>query len=166
MDIMELGAVGELVGGVAVIATLIYLGLQVRHSAATGRVTASAAMSDGFNRAISQFDLNLAKRAMMPGVDGLTPEERFLWASQLYIVFCHLETMFFQGEEGLLQPHGIARERTVMVWFATAPGVQAWWNGNIYDDRDFLAKELFSHEFREHVDGIARSGVAALRETP
>lgn len=29
MDIMALGAIGELVGGVAVIATLIYLALQV-----------------------------------------------------------------------------------------------------------------------------------------
>ncbi len=32
MDIMELGAIGELVGGVAVIATLIYLALQVRQN--------------------------------------------------------------------------------------------------------------------------------------
>jgi hypothetical protein len=29
MNIMELGAIGELVGGVAVIASLIYVGLQV-----------------------------------------------------------------------------------------------------------------------------------------
>ena len=32
MDIMELGAIGELVGGVAVIASLVYVGLQVRQS--------------------------------------------------------------------------------------------------------------------------------------
>ena len=32
MDILELGAIGELVGGVAVLATLLYLALQVRHS--------------------------------------------------------------------------------------------------------------------------------------
>ena len=32
MDIMELGAIGELVGGVAVIGSLIYVGLQVRQS--------------------------------------------------------------------------------------------------------------------------------------
>ena len=30
MDIMELGAIGELVGGVAVLATLIYLATQLR----------------------------------------------------------------------------------------------------------------------------------------
>ena len=32
MNLMELGAIGELVGGVAVIASLLYVGLQVRHS--------------------------------------------------------------------------------------------------------------------------------------
>lgn len=30
MDIMELGAIGELAGGVAVIASLIYVGLRIR----------------------------------------------------------------------------------------------------------------------------------------
>ena len=39
MDIMELGAIGELVGGVAVIGSLIYVGLQVRHSAEQARQT-------------------------------------------------------------------------------------------------------------------------------
>ena len=32
MDIMELGAIGELVGGVAVIGSLLYVGLQVRQN--------------------------------------------------------------------------------------------------------------------------------------
>ena len=37
MDIMELGAIGELVGGVAVIASLLYVGRQLRQSAAATR---------------------------------------------------------------------------------------------------------------------------------
>ena len=36
MDIMELGAIGELVGGVAVIVSLIYVGLQVRQANKAG----------------------------------------------------------------------------------------------------------------------------------
>ncbi len=38
MDIMELGAIGELVGGVAVIGSLIYLALQVRQGNQIERV--------------------------------------------------------------------------------------------------------------------------------
>ena len=42
MDIMELGAIGELVGGVAVIASLIYVGFQVRQSNSVARAAAGA----------------------------------------------------------------------------------------------------------------------------
>ena len=37
MDIMELGAIGELVGGVAVVASLIFVGVQVRQNARSVR---------------------------------------------------------------------------------------------------------------------------------
>jgi len=39
MDLIELGAIGELVGGVAVIGSLIYVGIQVRHGTAAARST-------------------------------------------------------------------------------------------------------------------------------
>ena len=40
MDIMELGAIGELVGGVAVIGSLIYVGMQVRQNTQATRAQA------------------------------------------------------------------------------------------------------------------------------
>ena len=163
MNIMELGAIGELVGGVAVIATLVYLAMQVRHSAATGRVTASSSMSESFNQVMSNFDVGLAHKAMMPGIDALSPEERFAWAAQLYITYCHLETMFFQARDGLLDPNGAARAKALIVFYQTTPGVQSWWHGNIYDDRDFCASELFTPEFRDHVEEVERSGLHLLR---
>jgi hypothetical protein len=43
MDIMELGAIGELVGGVAVIASLVYVGLQIRQN--TGAMRAASAQN-------------------------------------------------------------------------------------------------------------------------
>ncbi len=39
MDIMELGAIGELVGGVAVIASLIFVDVPIRTSVKTMRAT-------------------------------------------------------------------------------------------------------------------------------
>ena len=51
MNIMELGAIGELVGGVAVIASLLYVGLQVRQSNLDGRAEAHRAFMTQWNRA-------------------------------------------------------------------------------------------------------------------
>ncbi len=41
MNIMELGAIGELVGGLAVLVTLVYLAVQVRHTRTDRRPSAS-----------------------------------------------------------------------------------------------------------------------------
>jgi len=45
MDIIELGAIGELVGGVAVIASLVFVGLQVRQGNSLA-VSASTRVED------------------------------------------------------------------------------------------------------------------------
>lgn len=45
MDIMELGAIGELVGGLAVITTLIYLARQMRLAAVGARFTAQQSLA-------------------------------------------------------------------------------------------------------------------------
>ena len=52
MNIMELGAIGELVGGVAVVASLLYVGLQVRQSNLDGRAESHRAFMAQWNRAV------------------------------------------------------------------------------------------------------------------
>lgn len=41
MDIVELGTIGELMGGVAVVGSLISVGIQLRQTTATLRATSS-----------------------------------------------------------------------------------------------------------------------------
>ena len=41
MDIMELGAIGEMIGGVAVIGSLLFVGIQIRTSVKTMRATST-----------------------------------------------------------------------------------------------------------------------------
>ncbi len=52
MNIMELGAVGELVGGVAVIGSLIYVGLQVRQNTSAIHANSAQGFADPLNCAI------------------------------------------------------------------------------------------------------------------
>ncbi len=46
MDIMELGAIGELVGGVAVIGSLIFVGLQVRQNTRQMQLQTATAVAE------------------------------------------------------------------------------------------------------------------------
>ncbi len=68
MDIMEIGAIGELVGGIAVIASLIYVGLQVRQG--TDQVRQSNAIERSranreVTRAANEIVLGLADADFM-----------------------------------------------------------------------------------------------------
>ena len=49
MNIMELGAIGELVGGVAVIASLAYVGLQIRQNTSAVRANSAQGFADSIN---------------------------------------------------------------------------------------------------------------------
>ncbi len=49
MDIMELGAIGELVGGVAVLATLVYLAVQTRNNTQAIRSSTYSQVADSFS---------------------------------------------------------------------------------------------------------------------
>ena len=62
MDIMELGAIGELVGGAAVLVTLVYLTVQASYTVVSSRLAASTAVIEGLNQAIGLSD----NRSRMP----------------------------------------------------------------------------------------------------
>ncbi len=158
MDIMELGAIGELVGGVAVIGSLIYVGLQVRQSAAAAHVASATAVMEGFNRAMdSIFDKEssaLMREAVIAGMGSLSPEERFRLSSQVYIVYSHFETVYFQIQRGVTDPYVLHRLRSLVAWMQNTPGIREWWYGNTYDDRPGEIREMFSGEFRAFVGGL------------
>ena len=63
MDIMELGAIGELVGGVAVIASLIYVGLQVRQSTIATQVGYQRSSTNAWTTVMRTVDRTRARRA-------------------------------------------------------------------------------------------------------
>lgn len=73
MNIMELGAIGELVGGVAVIGSLVFVGAQIRQSTRTLRTTSFHQAVDPLWRLSEQVsgDTRIARIVRM----GLTDEE-------------------------------------------------------------------------------------------
>ena len=94
----ELGAIGELVGGVAVVASLIYVGVQVRHSARTTQAASRQAIADSHN----QINLAVCQNVQLARViregnenrSGLGGDEQVqydtLWLAVLHV----FETLF------------------------------------------------------------------------
>ncbi len=135
MDIMELGAIGELVGGVAVIASLIYVGLQVRQSnehaqqsiameqGQAGRETpgtfAQLTMTDPefitvLQRATTQFD-------------GLSHADQGRVAAWLTSLQFFVLSSFIAAEEGLFKRDMADRMLAYFASYMKYPGLNKWW---------------------------------------
>ena len=63
MTLQDWGALGELVGGIVIIVSLVYVGLQIKQSTAAARAATSQALSKQY----SSISLQIAK----PGLPGI-----------------------------------------------------------------------------------------------
>jgi hypothetical protein len=134
------GALGDLIGGVAVVVSLVYLAIQVRHSARiteenTREVSASARESifTSFSRWRALVADERLTRVFVLGcedISELSREERFqfgllmqdlLYANQV------LYTRGLEGSSGIPPETAIENATSVLV----RPGANEWWARNL-----------------------------------
>ena len=144
MTITELGAIGELVGGVAVVGSLLYVGLQIRNNTVATRAASHHAVTDSFN----QFNLLLGRdphvaRVFRKGIEhraSLDPDELLQFDMLCLSVLRIHETLFYQSRVGAAERRLlVAEQRSLRATFAL-PGIRDWWKTNPYSfDTDFFA---------------------------
>src|SRR5690242_3748 len=105
MTLSDLANIGNLVSSVAVLASVIYLALQVRQTTRNQR----SLMDHGRSEAVSEWLRFIASSDVSPLMlrgnandPSLTAEERqrYLWC--VYPLFLHYEDSFYQFREGML----------------------------------------------------------------
>lgn len=149
MTLAEWGSIGEFVGGVAVIASLLYVGLQIRQNTLATRAASHHAMTDSFNEINVSFGRypELA-RVWSRGIESrasLTPEE-CVQSDMTWLSFLRIhETLFYQSRVGTAEHQLlVAEQRSLRALFATAGG-REWWAVNPYS---------FSEDFRSYVESF------------
>lgn len=134
MDIMELGALGELLGAVGVMATLIYLAVQIKQNtqamkenrklalAQTYQMRADALQSMLVCAATSQTIGPLLVKLTSLGyptdisaLERITPEERGIFKQWQIAQKTHWDNMHFQYQQGFLDPEYYEDEFKVRV---------------------------------------------------
>jgi hypothetical protein len=156
-----IGAIGDFVGGLGVVASLIYLATQVRHSARiteenTREVTAAAreAVFGSFSRwRALVLDTELS-RIYLRGCDDLSDlgrEERFQFGLLLQDVLYANQILYQRGEDGST---GIPSRLAVQnaTGLLMRPGAKEWWARH---------SEMFSPTFSE---AVSESVAKALAE--
>ncbi len=155
MTLAEWGALGELIGGVAIIVSLIYVGFQVRESA---RATRSAAANDasaamqswylelGSNRQASDLWLN-AMRSPEP----LSTHDEFQFLMSMHAVFLGFQNSYLLSEEGTLDPEIREALTFAIIAVKDLPGMDRFWRQR---------RGFFHRGFANYVDGLR------LRDSP
>jgi hypothetical protein len=132
VTIQDVGSIGELIGAVATVATLLYLATQIRQNTATGRATAAIAANQSnasFNRFLAEDQT--ANRIFWKGL--ATPRElsEAEWMQFTQIASLqsnNLQQSYALYHEGSLSASSWHAQREAIRWFATQPGFQKYWD--------------------------------------
>ena len=131
MDFQALANIGEFVGAVAVVVSLIYLAVQVRQNTISQQTENYTRALDRISAQQSQLERD-GKFAMMlsRGVrdaKSITPEERvqFTWA--FYEIFGAFEFMFHAAKNNAIPEEVWNRWELTIDFWLSFPGVVTWW---------------------------------------
>jgi hypothetical protein len=139
----------DVIGGVAVVVSLIYVGIKVNKS--TSAIRSSAAndatvamqswyLEMGTNRQASDIWLNA-----MTSQDPLETHDEFQFMMSMHSVLLGMQNSYLLSREGTLDEEFREAVTTAIVAVKDLPGMSRCWNQR----RDF-----FHREFAQYVDGL------------
>lgn len=143
MDLTQLANLGEFIGGVAVLATLVYLAAQVRQ----GNAIVKSQVEHETSRRSSELLLALAENQSqffraIAQYSELSPDEKFQVTLRWLAFVNYYETLFYARERGEVEDDLWESRLARMRWaFAGLPR-------EIWNER----KEGFGHRFRAFIE--------------
>lgn len=131
MTLEDLGNLGDFIGGLAVIATLIYLALQIRQNTFLLRRSVeqtTRADSTAVLHLLAQSPENAAvfHRGQVDS-DALSPEERTHFYLLMQANFYHLQFGYAAYKGGTQTESGWQVQWRTVQYFISRPGVRSWW---------------------------------------
>jgi hypothetical protein len=145
----ELADIGELVGGVAVVASLIYLALQVRQNTRAVRGSTLHLNTDLWASVFLRLPDQETAQAYIAGMSGRADIKPLHYTQFFFIckaMFLALEDQFYQAREGTLDGEIYAAyERATAAQLLAFRGFRLWWA---------QTRSTFSVSFVERIDGL------------
>jgi hypothetical protein len=149
MNLQDLASLAEIVSGVAVVVSLIYVGIQVNESTAAIR---SSAASDA-TRAVQSWYLEMGTNRQASDVwfnamrspDPLPPHDEFQFLMSMHTAMLGMQNSYLLSKEGTLDAEFREAVTIAIVAVKDLPGMARYWRQR----RGFLHAG-----FAEHVDGL------------
>ncbi len=148
MSIQDWGAVGEILGAIAVVVTLIYLAAQIRQNTRSSRSATRQALADGAQRLASDVvELDDMARIFQDHVDGkeLKPHELLRLQARCLRDLRWWDNAHYQYSEGLLTEDEWDGFRENLKLLFQLPAYRDYW-------ADFQV--MFSAHFRRELNSL------------
>jgi hypothetical protein len=160
-----LGNLGEFVGSIAVLVSLIYLGIQLRKSAETERTSTYQSIVSDFGRMnqslASDPELLILYVKAMEDFESLTPSEKARISQVFYMTFRYFENMYYQHRKGYLEAEVWGGWKRLMLTYFARPGFESWWQMRraVYSDSfaTFLETEKLDRPVASYADVVGIS---------
>ena len=154
MSLQDLGSIGEFLGALAVLVSLAYLALQIRHNTQALR----ASIQQENRKSIGEFYTLLTNpetariwRTGLAEPANLEDNDTVSFYALLSFLFNHFETAFHR--RSLLHIHDVKSDesRDVAIrGLVRTRGFEPWWQ---------MYRRTFSREFQEHVEQVRKGAV-------
>ena len=158
MTLEEIYYIGQTVAVVALVVSLVFVGVQIRQNTRATRAASHNAVSDSLNEINRLFAENAdVTRIWIAGINNrqaLSEEERWRFDSTLRAYMHVCETMYIQAGLGAGDKSIMLAEVEGIRLVITSPGSREWWAENPYG---------FCDEFRAYVADLAKSAEEAPR---
>jgi hypothetical protein len=151
MTLADISQISQTLGSAAIVASLLFVGFQIRQNTIATRAASHHAVSEALN----QINLLWARnkevaRIWLAGLSdrrALTPEERWRFDSTMRAYLHVCETMYTQADWGAGDVGIVTAEETGIKNVFASEGVKEWWAENPFG---------FSPEFREYIGRLIK----------
>jgi hypothetical protein len=148
LSFQDWGAIGELLGGLAVLITLVYLARQIKQN--TAMITAQAVQSsvDATQRVLLFRAEHPEVRVILRkarGNDELNTDELEVLASYLQSAFMNFQARLQHNVRGVFDESVNQSYELILIDYLQQAYVQRWWS---------FACTLYGDAFREHCDDL------------
>ena len=149
MELSQLADLGETIGGIAVVASLVYLAIQIRQNTRAVKAASLHQNTDLWSSLFIQLAEPDIARAYLAGMAGQADIKPLQYTQFFFIcrsMFVAFENQYFQMRLGVLDATTYAGyERSISTQFLAFRGFRLWWQIN---------RPVFSPEFVNHVDAM------------
>jgi hypothetical protein len=153
MSISELGSLGEIIGAIATVATLLYLALQIKANTYSAKYDA---INDIINRVIKwQSRISDTPHLIESWTEGtksyrdLNVEEQVRFTSIIVEILAAIEATLETAKTDGIKPESVAAVRAMVHQLMRNQGVREYWT--------ISGRNLFAQDFVVEVDAILKS---------